>query len=62
VASEIWNHPHRFERARETILAGLAGGQLKPVIAKRFGGIEALREANAFLESNDQIGKVVVTF
>lgn len=62
VASEIWNHPHRFERARETILAGLAGGQLKPVIARQFSGIEALREANAFLESNDQIGKVVVTF
>jgi NADPH:quinone reductase-like Zn-dependent oxidoreductase len=62
VASEIWNHPHRFERARDTILAGLAGGQLKPVIARQFSGIEALREANEFLESNDQIGKVVVTF
>jgi NADPH:quinone reductase-like Zn-dependent oxidoreductase len=62
VASEIWNHPHRFERARETILAGLAGGQLKPVIAREFKGLEALREANAFLESNNQIGKVVVTF
>jgi NADPH:quinone reductase-like Zn-dependent oxidoreductase len=62
VASEIWNHPHRFERARDTILAGLAGGQLKPVIARQFAGIEALREANEFLESNDQIGKVVVTF
>jgi len=62
VASEIWNHPHRYERARETILAGLAGGQLKPVIAKQFSGLESLVEANAFLESNDQIGKVVVIF
>ena len=62
VASEIWNHPHRFERARETILAGLAGGQLKPVIARQFEGLESLPEANAYLESNDQIGKVVVTF
>ncbi|HEY7806134.1 MAG TPA: zinc-dependent alcohol dehydrogenase family protein [Croceibacterium sp.] len=61
VASEIWNHPHRFTRAKETILAGLAGGQLKPVIAKEFKGLEALRDANAFLESNQQIGKVVVT-
>jgi NADPH:quinone reductase-like Zn-dependent oxidoreductase len=43
-------------------LAGLAGGQLKPVIAKQFSGLEALPAANAFLESNDQIGKVVVTF
>ena len=62
VASEIWNHPHRFERAKETILAGLAGGQLKPVIAKEFQGLESLREANAYLESNQQVGKVVVTF
>ena len=60
VASEIWNHPHRFNRAKETILAGLAGGQLKPVIARQFAGLEALPEANEFLESNDQIGKVVV--
>jgi NADPH:quinone reductase-like Zn-dependent oxidoreductase len=62
VASEIWNHPHRFERAKATILAGLEGGQLKPVIAKEFHGLEALREANEFLESNRQVGKVVVTF
>ena len=62
VASEIWNHPHRFERAKETILAGLAGGQLRPVIAKEFRGLESLRAANEFLESNRQVGKVVVTF
>ena len=62
VASEIWNHPHRFNRARDTILAGLAGGQLKPVIAREFKGLESLRAANEFLESNAQIGKVVVTF
>ena len=62
VASEIWNHPHRFDRARDTILAGLADGHLKPVIAKEFKGLDALRAANEFLESNEQIGKVVVTF
>jgi len=61
VASEIWNHPHRFERAKATILAGLTGGQLKPVIAREFRGLESLPEANAFLESNQQVGKVVVT-
>jgi NADPH:quinone reductase-like Zn-dependent oxidoreductase len=62
VASEIWNLPHRFERAKATVLSGLEGGQLKPVIAREFHGIEALREANEFLESNRQVGKVVVTF
>jgi NADPH:quinone reductase-like Zn-dependent oxidoreductase len=61
VASEIWNHPHRFKAAREKILAGLAGGQLKPVIAKQFDGLDQIVAANEFLESNQQVGKVVVT-
>jgi NADPH:quinone reductase-like Zn-dependent oxidoreductase len=62
VASEIWNHPHRFADAKRRVLQGLAGGQLKPVIAKTFEGLESLPEANAYLESNQQIGKVVVRF
>ena len=62
VASEIWNHPHRYKAAQEKILAGLAGGQLRPVIAKEFHGLEQLAAANEFLESNQQVGKVVVTF
>lgn len=62
VASEIWNHPERFAAARETVLAGLASGKLEPVIAKEFNGLESLPEANAYLESNQQIGKVVVRF
>ncbi|MCL6251962.1 zinc-dependent alcohol dehydrogenase family protein [Altererythrobacter sp. KTW20L] len=62
VASEIWNHPHRFAAAREKVLAGLALGKLDPVIAKVFNGLESLPEANAYLESNQQIGKVVVRF
>ncbi len=62
VASEIWNHPHRYKAAQEKILAGLAGGQLKPVIAKEFHGLDQLVAANQFLESNQQVGKVVVTF
>ncbi len=62
VASEIWNHPQRYADAREKILAGLALGKLKPVIAREFNGLESLPEANAYLESNQQIGKVVVRF
>ncbi|HEU4650370.1 MAG TPA: zinc-dependent alcohol dehydrogenase family protein [Croceibacterium sp.] len=61
VASEIWNHPHRYKAAQDKILAGLAGGQLRPVIAKTFHGLEEIVAANAFLESNQQVGKVVVT-
>ena len=61
VASEIWNHPHRYKLAQDKILAGLAGGQLKPVIAKTFSGLEQIVAANEYLESNQQVGKVVVT-
>ncbi len=60
VASEIWNHPHRFKAAQEKILLGLKLGHLKPVIARTFPFSEIV-EANRFLESNQQIGKVVVT-
>jgi NADPH:quinone reductase-like Zn-dependent oxidoreductase len=60
VASEIWNHPHRYENAKTRILAGLASGHLKPVIARTFPFAQ-LADANAYLESNQQVGKVVVT-
>ena len=61
VASEIWNHPQRYKAARQTILAGLASGHLKPVIAREFHGLDQLVAANEYLESNQQVGKVVVT-
>jgi NADPH:quinone reductase-like Zn-dependent oxidoreductase len=59
IASFIWNHPERFSRARERILQGLAGGRLKPVIAKVFT-LEQIVEAHRYLESNQQVGKIVV--
>ena len=60
VASQIWNKPHRFEAYRSLILRGLAGGQLKPVIAKTFP-LGKIVEAHQYLESNQQVGKIVVT-
>lgn len=60
VASEIWDHPHRFTAAKDRILRGLADGHLKPVIAKEFRGLDQIVAANEYLESNQQIGKVVV--
>ena len=60
VASEIWGHPQRFERHKNIILNGLARGKLKPVIAKTFP-FDKIADANRYLESNQQIGKVVVT-
>jgi len=42
------------------VLRGLQGGQLKPVIARTFP-LEQIADAHRYLESNQQIGKVVVT-
>jgi len=60
VASTIWNHPERFAHAKELILRGLAGGQLTPVIAKTFP-LAQIVEAHRYLESNQQVGKIVIT-
>ena len=60
VASTIWNDPERFARAKELILRGLSEGHLKPVIAKTFK-LDDIVEAHRYLESNAQIGKLVVT-
>ena len=56
---EITNNDAALERAKSFITKGLASGQLKPVIARTFP-LEQIQEATRFLESNAQIGKVVV--
>lgn len=59
VASTIWNYPDRFARAKELVLRGLADRKLKPVIARTFK-LDEIVEAHRFLESNAQMGKIVV--
>jgi NADPH:quinone reductase-like Zn-dependent oxidoreductase len=60
VLTEITSDPKRLERAKQFTLDGLADGRLKPIIAKTFP-LEQIVEAHRYLESNQQIGKVVVT-
>lgn len=60
VASTIWNHPDRFARAKNLILQGLADGHLRPVVARTFP-LDEIVEAHRYVESNQQVGKVVVT-
>ena len=49
----------RLERGKRFVNEGLADGSLKPIIAKTFP-LEEIVEAHRYLESNQQIGKVVV--
>lgn len=60
VASFIWNQPERFARNHALILRGLAEGHLRPVISRTFP-LAQIVEAHRYLESNQQIGKIVVT-
>jgi NADPH:quinone reductase-like Zn-dependent oxidoreductase len=60
IATEIWGKPERFSHYKDLILHGLQGGQLKPVISKTFA-LDEIVEAHRFLESNQQVGKIVVT-
>lgn len=60
VMMEITGDPARLERGVRFINEGLAEGGLKPLVAKTFP-LEQIVEAHRYLESNQQIGKVVVT-
>ncbi len=60
VLFEITGDPRRLERARKFIVDGLSAGQLKPVVAKTFP-LEQIAEAHRYMESNQQVGKIVVT-
>lgn len=60
VASSLWNRPELFQRVQSLIRHGLDSGRLRPVIAKTFP-LTQIVAAHRFLESNQQIGKVIVT-
>jgi len=60
VLFEITGDPRRLERAKKFIVDGLSAGKLKPVVAKTFP-IEQIVEAHRYMESNQQVGKIVVT-
>src|SRR5262249_40068678 len=60
VILEITSEPARLERRNKVITAGLAEGGRKPLIARTFP-LDQIVEAHRYLESSQQIGKVVVT-
>jgi NADPH:quinone reductase-like Zn-dependent oxidoreductase len=56
---EIVSDPARLEQAKRFIVDGLADGSLKPLIDRVFP-LDQIVEATRYLESNQQIGKIVV--
>ena len=57
---EIATNPTRLAKAKQFVTNGLASGKLKPIIAKTFP-FEQIVEAHRYMESNQQIGKIVIT-
>ncbi|TIO08331.1 zinc-dependent alcohol dehydrogenase family protein [Mesorhizobium sp.] len=57
---EITSDPAKLEAAKAFILGGLMSGSLRPVIARTFP-FDQIVEAHRFLESNEHVGKIVVT-
>ena len=58
--TEIVSDDDALERAKTFISEGLRSGSLRPLISRTFT-FDRIREATRFLESNEQIGKIVVT-
>ncbi len=57
---EIAADPEKLARGKQFITEGLASGALQPIIARTFT-LDEIVEAHRFMESNKQIGKIVVT-
>ena len=60
VLFEITGDPAKLKRAEQFVAAGLATGQLTPIISKTLP-LDQIVQAHRFLELNQQIGKIVVT-
>lgn len=56
---ELTSDPERTARGIEYVYDGLDNGSLKPRVAKTFA-LEDIRDAHRYMESNRQIGKIVV--
>jgi NADPH:quinone reductase-like Zn-dependent oxidoreductase len=56
---EVTSDPARLAKGKQFVFDGLASGALKPTISKTFR-FEQIVDAHRYLESNSQIGKIVV--
>src|SRR5215813_6128120 len=60
VAETIMTTPERFARAKSYVYERVNTGEFKPKVAKTFP-FDAVVEAYRYMESNEQIGKIVLT-
>lgn len=52
--------PVRMERGKQFVLKGIEAGHFKPIIARTFR-FEEIVESHRYMESNQHVGKIVVT-
>jgi NADPH:quinone reductase len=57
---EITHLPEKLRRGKAFVYEGLDSGALKPVVARTFS-LDEIVQAHRYMESNQQIGKIVVT-
>ena len=57
---EITANPEKLARGKQYVYDGLVSGALHPVIARTFS-LDDIVEAHRYMESNQQVGKIVVT-
>lgn len=57
---EITGDLDKLEQAKNFINHGIANGELRPIINRTFA-FEEMAEAHSYMESNTQVGKIVVT-
>jgi NADPH:quinone reductase-like Zn-dependent oxidoreductase len=60
VLFEVTGDPARLNAGKRFVVDGLAEGALKPIVAKTFP-LDDIVAAHRYLESNEQVGKIVVT-
>jgi NADPH:quinone reductase len=57
---EVYGNPERLERGLQYIKAGIDSNQFKPVVDRTFP-FEQIADAHRYMESNQQMGRIVVT-
>jgi NADPH:quinone reductase-like Zn-dependent oxidoreductase len=57
---EISTNPLRLAKAKQFVIDAVGSGKLKPTIAKTFPFAQIV-EAHRYMESNEQLGKIVIT-